>query len=472
MLGKNGKSSGSFLNNIVRRWTCNDRRYLIKRTGSTSDSPARYKYGKCQWDATYSSTPADYECILTYCDNATETVNTDPATPNYNFTEPRTLVRIGENAAYTCRDNYRVEADLDWKSQADPGAYVPCVANSDYTDSFYEYPTVWPICLTDSMIDCSPDPGNSINVTRTHTTSVQDLTYGTVFQYKCTDPREWIKHNGEDNSQLEDVKLNPCHWRGTFPLDGTTFACVIHHCSHPHDDPGHHPPPPPQYNISLVHRSLFEVAFNDYVTYRCDANTFIENDKIDHGDTDLEVQCIDIIGEYNTPIKQGDLWPNCTETVICGQPPEPPINGTITWLDTAVEFQETYDTFVMYHCQNGSQFDTNNDGKGDSVNITIRCQWNKAWAPYPTLPPCLITHCVEPFRIPDETNLEEVTSEWTEIDTFKEYQCKGKFGDTPTMFWESDRTRSTFELFCKDDGYFTWEEWPICLEGMFLMPPF
>ena len=163
MLGKNANSSGSFLNNIVRRWTCNDRRYLIKRIGSTSDSPARYKYGKCQWDATYSSTPADYECILTYCDNATETVNTDPATPNYNFTEPRTLVRIGENAAYTCRDNYRVEADLDWKSQADPGAYVPCVANSDYTDSFYEYPTVWPICLTDSMIDCSPDPGNSTN---------------------------------------------------------------------------------------------------------------------------------------------------------------------------------------------------------------------------------------------------------------------------------------------------------------------
>ena len=85
---------------------------------------------------------------------------------------------------------------------------------------------------------------------------------------------------------------------------------------------------------------------------------------------------------------------------------------------------------------------------------------------------------MEPFNIPDETNLEEIVeltpiivdktnlqqlTEWTPIETYKKYQCKNTINGVYTMFWESDRTKSTFQLFCKDDGYFTWEDWPICL---------
>jgi hypothetical protein len=68
-------------------------------------------------------------------------------------------------------------------------------------------------------------------------------------------------------------------------------------------------------------------------------------------------------------------------------------------------FQETYNTYVEYTCVNGSQFDTNKDGKGDTIAVQIRCLWNKTWSPWPVLPPCVITHCVNPFPIPANSNL-------------------------------------------------------------------
>ena len=435
------------------RWTCRDRRYLIKATRSSSNAYRNFD-SKCQWNNALGHYPDDLTCVLTYCDKATE----DPNSVGYNFTEQNKLVSLENFTTYPCKNNYKVEADLDWKEDAENETLVKCK-----TDGFYEYPTEWPQCS--ETVSC-PDPGNSEGVLRTHTTDVQDLTYGTVFNHKCEDPRRWIKHDHEPDTALVEEQDNPCHWRKTFPHDGTTFVCIIHHCSHPHDNPGNHPPPPVENKISLATQTLFEVPFNEYITYRCEPNTFFEDDSTtDPEDTELAVQCTDVTGEYNTPVKQGKLWPNCTETVFCGQPPKPPVNGTITWLSPATEFDEAYNTNVMYHCPNGTQFDTDNDGKGDSVNITIRCQWNKAWNPYPTLPPCIVTHCVEPFKIPEETYLEELTSEWTEINQEKAYQCKGKVGDTHTRFWESDRTKSTFELLCNEDGYFTWQEWPICLEG-------
>ena len=399
-------------------------------------------------------TPADLECVISYCDNATLEPNTNGL--NFNFTDGLTLFNLTHKAIYPCSENYSFEGDFDWKENSTNITEVECGSNGDF-----QYPDSWPQCSR--MIYCS-DPGNSTNITRQYS-SGHSFHYLSILQYKCDDPRQWIKQVGQDNTQLSATINNQCLWRKSYQLDGTNFECVIHHCSHPHDDPGNHPPPPQEYNISLVDGN-FEVPFTTgYVIYRCDANTFIENEEIDPTQTEIKVYCVDAIGEYNTPVKQGSSWPNCTETVLCGQPPDPPTNGSITWFSPATELEDTYDTELMYHCQNGSQFDTDGDGDGDSINVTIRCQWNKEWAPYPTLPPCKITHCVEPFKIPEETSLEEVTSAWTEINSNKEYQCKNKLGENPTMFWESDRSKSTFQLFCKPDGYFTWKEWPICLEG-------
>ena len=42
--------------------------------------------------------------------------------------------------------------------------------------------------------------------------------------------------------------------------------------------------------------------------------------------------------------------------------------------------------------------------------------------------------------------------------------------NVPRMFWETDRSKSTFELNCNPDGYFTWKEWPICLTDVTCSP--
>ena len=69
-----------------------DRRYLIKQKDS-QDTPQEYIVSRCKWNTKYTLTPADLECVLTYCDNATVEPNTNGL--NYNFTKPYTLKIIG-----------------------------------------------------------------------------------------------------------------------------------------------------------------------------------------------------------------------------------------------------------------------------------------------------------------------------------------------------------------------------------------
>ena len=104
------------------------------------------------------------------------------------------------------------------------------------------------------------------------------------------------------------------------------------------------------------------------------------------------------------------------------------------------------------------------------MTLSWRCLWNKAWWPYPALPPCKITHCVETFTVPPHTNLVEVTSAWTPVNTWKQYECAGKVGTRYTRFWETDREKSTFEIFCAPDGYYQWRDWPTCLEDVTCSP--
>ena len=75
---------------------------------------------------------------------------------------------------------------------------------------------------------------------------------------------------------------------------------------------------------------------------------FFENAELDPTQHRIEVGCLDTVGEYNTPVRQGDPWPNCTQTgedgiiiycfymntaVLCGAPPEPTVNGSRVWID-------------------------------------------------------------------------------------------------------------------------------------------
>ena len=409
---------------------------------------------RCLWYRNYSLVPADLECVLAYCDNPVSLPNSNGA--KYNFTwDGALLTNLSQTIFYPCQDDHRLEGDTTSKSQAEGGLSVECGEEGEYL-----YPPTWPQCS--STVVCQ-DPGNTDLVLRTYKSGA-DLAYWSVLRYVCQDPRQWIK-TAEASSSLVAALETRCEWRRTFPLDGTSLVCQIHHCRHPHDEPGSHQPPPADHQLSLVEREDWDVGFSEEISYRCHPNTHIESEEIDPSQTSVSVSCLAGVGEYNTPVIQGASWPNCTETVVCGQPPLPPVNGSRVWLSPGSELQETYNTNITYSCQDGSQFDTDGDGAGDSLSVTIRCQWNKQWAPHTSLPPCYVTHCVEPFNIPEETNLEEVSSAWTEINRNKEYQCKNNIAGVPTMFWTSDRSRSTWQLPCRPDGYFTWAEWPICLAG-------
>ena len=93
--------------------------------------------------------------------------------------------------------------------------------------------------------------------------------------------------------------------------------------------------------------------------------------------------------------------------------------------------------------------------------------FQRSWSPYPSLPPCQITHCPDLPTIPSSSNLEEVDNEWAEVGRSKRLRCKG-FKDeiNHTMFFESNRSKSEMLLECLENGtYAHVEEWPVCLQG-------
>ena len=89
----------------------------------------------------------------------------------------------------------------------------------------------------------------------------------------------------------------------SFSLDGTKFVCVIHHCRHPFDDLGGFDEPPAGNNLNLVDRSDWDVEFDTTITFKCDDGMHVENEEIDPTVTEYDVKCIDVIGEYDTPVR-------------------------------------------------------------------------------------------------------------------------------------------------------------------------
>ena len=307
-----------------------------------------------------------------------------------------------------------------------------------------------------------------------------------MMKYDCSDPRQYIHQAGQDPAALT---YSQCMWRKTFTVDVGELECRVHHCSHPHLHPGSHQPPPMENQLALASPySAWSLAtwhspyvtFGSTITYTCPLNQYFELPEpsvVTPVRRTLAVECLDN-GTYAIPPLQGNLWPNCTATVKCGQPPAKPSNGfingqsgydgTITWLNNAEDLQDTYDTWVEYRCVNGSMFDVNGDGDGDEETQRSRCQWDKTWS-LPSLPACIITHCILPFPLPPDTALEVVTNAWTEVGQEKEYLCQNMTDGVHTMFWESDRTKSEFSMTCQADGTYKFTDsranWPTCLTG-------
>jgi hypothetical protein len=303
-----------------------------------------------------------------------------------------------------------------------------------------------------------------------------------MIKYYCTDPRQFIYRAG---SSAAKNTYSHCKWRKAFNVNVTELECRIHHCAHPHLHQGLHEPPPPANRLTLVTPRYWTLAhwhisFGSSVTYTCPSQHYFELPEpsvVTPTQRTLAVKCL-TSGTYAIPPLSSKLWPNCTATVLCGQPPDWPRNGSIngtfgfdgsiTWLSGAADLQDTYNTKVEYRCANGSQFDTDDDGKGDKVFLQSRCQWDKTWS-LASLPPCHVTHCVAPYPVPGDTALEALTAAWTMVGDEKEHRCQDPIGGVPTMFWESDRTKSTFSMTCLSDGTYQFEDirenWPTCIQG-------
>ena len=295
-----------------------------------------------------------------------------------------------------------------------------------------------------------------------------------------------------------------CQWDETYDLLPKDLECVLSFCGHPHDYAyGSHDPPPSANDLELITPSGYmsnpygvnlsylsylwnvnnwRLNFGSKIKYRCTGTKHFELPEPMESDPtwdELEVECLNT-GVYNTPILESKVWPNCTETVACGQPLPHPVDGrvngtnghdgSIAWLHGVSMNTETYNTTVQFSCAEGSKFDTNNDGSGDTLTIETRCLWNKTWSWPSSLPACHVTHCIAPYSIPSDTNLVEVTSAWTQVNQPKQYKCKGAVGNTHTRFWESDRSKSTFEIQCRADGSYNFDNlrgsWPTCLEDV------
>ena len=147
------------------RWTCRDERYLIRRNGST-DIPTDNITGICNWYNVFDTVPANLECVVKYCNNATDspiqTFNYEKAmilnsSTTYNF-NLRERVQIGSKLAYFCNQNFYLLLDTNFNSQAGSNISIPCQSNGTF-----QYPEPWPVCA--DTITCS-DPGSTPELDR------------------------------------------------------------------------------------------------------------------------------------------------------------------------------------------------------------------------------------------------------------------------------------------------------------------
>ena len=123
---------------IYFRWFCKDRRYEIREKSSAKKNTYATRQSTCYWSKSYDLKPADFECVLTYCDNATESPNT---THNYAFTWDGKVVPLGQSVDYPCMENMAIENGTNWKENASTSSIVLCGP-----EGLFLYPSPWPQC--------------------------------------------------------------------------------------------------------------------------------------------------------------------------------------------------------------------------------------------------------------------------------------------------------------------------------------
>ena len=134
----------STVNALYYRWYCKDRRYEIRLTASDNKKTYSTASSRCGWYNEYDHNPADYECVLTYCDNATEAPN---LSHNYAYQWDEKVIPLGKYVEYPCMENMAVENNTANKVDASTSSFVLCGA-----DGYLVYPDPWPQCS--ETIEC------------------------------------------------------------------------------------------------------------------------------------------------------------------------------------------------------------------------------------------------------------------------------------------------------------------------------
>ena len=328
--------------------------------------PSDFFDSRCNWNKVNDFLSTNLQCVLTYCTNAT----TDPnAGQNYNLVmgggssdmNYNTLGKfqdrtpLGKLVIYPCLqwdqnssdayNAYRLENNTNFKSQADGGITVLCG-----TDGLYKYPSAWPQCSQN--VTCQ-DPATNADVQYAQIVGTPtNFTYMSQLSYNCKDKRKYVKITSSSDP-LSSAVTSTCLWRKLYNVTASSLTCTLHHCAHPYNDNGSFAPPPPENNLLLVEdaRTLSSfVPFGSSIVFNCSGGTYIESNQTDPTQTQVFVQCLTTVATYSTPtitntyvfnlslpaVKtyQPGLWPNCTGTVRCGQPPAPTVNGSLTWINS------------------------------------------------------------------------------------------------------------------------------------------
>jgi hypothetical protein len=322
----------------------------------------------CTWYTNYTFSPASLRCVLTYCSNATTLPNThynynlllggNTADINYNtLGQHGDRTPLNKSIFYPCQNSngtsnyYRLENLTDFQHQSDTGIYVTCGPSG-----LYNYPSIWPPCSAN--ITCL-EPGLTADLKLQPVPgSPGNFSYLSQLAFSCMDPRKYVKMVGSSTAVRAPNVTTTCLWRKLYNVTASQLICTLHHCGHPYLDPGGFSPPPRGNNLFLIEDSRVNssyVPFSTYITLNCSTGMYIESNQTDPTQSQVFVQCLPSVATYNIPplastyvynlsmaaVKTyvAGAWPNCTRTVVCGQPPPPPVNGTRTWLNDSVQYQ-------------------------------------------------------------------------------------------------------------------------------------
>ena len=137
------------------------------------------------------------------------------------------------------------------------------------------------------------------------------------------------------------------------------------------------------------------------ITFLCKDDLWVETNAAvrEEAGNSITITC----SENGTFSVDEDWPPSCVEVTYCSFPPltsdmvmvsgqEYMINGTDAVLvngsyDHLVDASFEYLSNVSVTCIDGSMFDVDDDGEGDTHNITLECLWNKTWSPWTSVIP-------------------------------------------------------------------------------------